>query len=57
MEGVLPPEISNLSELVHINFAKNAIDGGVPSSWVHLQKLGEYNYFCCLLIFTTIVGI
>lgn len=57
MEGVLPPEISNLSELVHINFAKNAIDGSIPSSWVHLQKLGEYNYFCCLLIFTTIVEI
>ncbi len=40
MEGVLPPEIAELDELLEINLSDNEIDGGVPSSWSRLEQLG-----------------
>jgi hypothetical protein len=41
MEGVLPAEISHLSELIHIDVSDNEIDGGIPPSWVNLKNLGK----------------
>ncbi len=41
MIGVLPQEISNLSELVSINLSNNFLNGNIPSSWASLQKLGK----------------
>ena len=51
MEGILPPEVSELSELVYINFSDNEIDGNIPLSWQRLTKLGEELLDCQLILF------
>ena len=49
MEGVLPPEISLLSELTKIDFSDNEIVGSIPLSWTGLTQLGKLNKAASLL--------